>query len=428
MRRSFFVSSVVAVCFTTLAYACSSTTTTKVIVHPDGGATDAGSDAGGDAGQDAAPVPPLGQVMPQVKRFTATGPVLTTPKVVAITYDNDTNRSQLETFMSSFAASSSWATETSEYGVGALTVGTPQHIAGNAPTAPADSDAQALLAANLTAQDGGPPLWGAPDPNTIYALFYPSGTIADDGTGAKCCTDFDGYHGQSEITGVNVAYAIMCSCPGFDGPTIADLPQLTVVASHELVEAATDPFPFSNPAFSETDDAHGVWSFVNGGEVADMCALVDTTFWNPPDLSFTIQRAWSNMAAAAGHDPCVGQPTTPYYQTVPYLPDTALVSGVGIKTNAINIAVGQTATLSLHVYADATAGPFLIGVADYSGNGYLSITGPQDRYNPGDEITAQITVNSQDPQLGNAETFIVTTSPSNQKGPSTYYYGFVAQE
>ena len=40
--------------------------------------------------------------------------------------------------------------------------------------------------------------------------------------------------------------------------------------SHELVEAATDPFPASDPAFYGADQANLVWTLTTGGEVADM--------------------------------------------------------------------------------------------------------------------------------------------------------------
>ena len=51
-----------------------------------------------------------------------------------------------------------------------------------------------------------------------------------------------------EVAGVTVAYALSCACTNdFDGPNVTDLQQRTVNMSHELVEAATDPFAAAGP-------------------------------------------------------------------------------------------------------------------------------------------------------------------------------------
>src|SRR5207244_328184 len=101
--------------------------------------------------------------------------VIASPKVVTITADADANRADFEAFAPQYAASTSWAMQTSEFGVGALTAGTPQHVA----TAPAtDAAAIAALVANLS---GTTPAWGAADPNTIYAFYIPKGAPFDDG-------------------------------------------------------------------------------------------------------------------------------------------------------------------------------------------------------------------------------------------------------
>jgi hypothetical protein len=369
----------------------------------------------------------FGSLMPQVVQLDPSRSVLTSPTVVAITWDNDTNRSAIEAFYPDYAASSSWATQVGEYGVGALAVSAPQHVTGNAPTAPTDSDIQSLLRANLGAS------WGAPNPQAIYALFFPSGSIVDDGTGAKCCTDFDGYHADVVVAGVDVVYSVACSCPGFDGAGVSDIDQITVAAAHETVEAATDPY-YNNPGWAQTDDAHAVWTFATDGEVADLCEFVDTAIWTPPDMTHAIQRTWSNRAAAAGHDPCVGQPTEPYYQTIPDQNDPITIDINALaawRTKGTKIA--QTGTLTLRVYADGAAGPFIVGVDDYSsvwssGPKLLDVSVPSTHVMPGDTITATVTVMAGDSTLGGkAEAFVVNTKPVSGGGPTTYYFGLVGQ-
>src|SRR5690349_1422012 len=89
-----------------------------------------GPDAGApDAFEPDAAQLPLGPLMPQDVAGTPTA-VMAHPTVVAITYDGDANRSDVEALFQQYAASPAWALHVSEYGVGALTVGTPQHLTG----------------------------------------------------------------------------------------------------------------------------------------------------------------------------------------------------------------------------------------------------------------------------------------------------------
>ncbi len=420
-----------------VAIACSSTATQSGDTSgADGGDSEGGAgandggvptdkDSGGPVGGGgmSGPADPvdLGKGMPQVllgsKGATA---VLVSPKVTALTYDNDTNRAEIEAFLPAFAKSVAWSSTTKEYGVSALTVSAPIHLTGNAPTSMTDTQAKAVLKAQA-------PL----DASTIYTLFLPKGTLIDDGTGAKCCTDYDGYHGNYTTGGVTAPYAIVCACPGFDGKAITDLQQITVAAAHETVEAATDPFD-KTPGYSQPDNAHIAWSLVTGGETADMCALADSAYWIPSDMKYMVQRSWSNAAASAGHDPCTGDPTTPYYTTIPTLSDTVTLSDYAVTTSSIKIAKGATGTLKLKVYADtSTAGEFNVQIDDFAGSGYITAKNPTATFKSGDELAIDITVVNADPNYavagGGAEIFQITTTPSNGKGPSVYYWGLVSQ-
>lgn len=382
--------------------------------------------------------PILGPLMPQVLKFQPTGLLLTSPKVLPITFAGDANATDISAFFTQFAQSTAWATQTAEYGIGPLTVLPAAQLSAAAPPALADGDLQTLLTKNLT---GAAPAWGPPDPSTIYAFFVPAGSIVDDGTGAKSCDLFDGYHAAATVGavngagGVSVAYFVVVQCPGFDGPDVTDLQQLTVAASHETIEAVTDPSPDpyqGNPAYLQTDDSHIVWSYTTGGEIADMCEIADTFLWTPPDMTYAIQRVWSNAAAAAGHDPCVGQPTTPYYQTVPEQNDEIALGSPGntFATKGIHVALGQSGTVTLHVYADAAAGPFDISFFDYNnffngGPTLLAFTAPTKTVKPGDTVRASVKVMGQDPTLVNGEAFLVATIPAS--GPTTLYFGLVGQ-
>jgi hypothetical protein len=401
-----------------------------------GGKAGTGGEAGA-GGAGGGVQSPLAGLMPrEVLIDNDSTSVLKAPKVMPITYDNDANRADIEAFVPNFAQSAAWTDETAEYGVGALTLATPRHIAGNAPLAPTDDDVTALLTANLG--DATSP-WGIPDRNTIYAFFFPDGTIENGGDGLVCCTDDDGYHSSFQVGNVEVPYAVLCQCPTFDGPNITNLEQLTVVAAHEIVEAVTDSF-YDDPGYAQADDDHAVWSYVTGGELADMCEYADTTFWTPPDMKYMVQRTWSNKAAAAGHDPCVGDPTKPYYQAFPEESDAVSIaysSYIGTpcapwKTVGTTIAMGATGMVTLDIHADAPSGPFNFSLQDWNyigncGPALLDFTVPSAPVKDGDKIQVSIKVLGQDPNLGAAEAYQVTLSPVSGNGPSTYNYGLVGQ-
>src|SRR4051794_34914972 len=48
---------------------------------------------------------------------------------------------------------------------------------------------------------------------------------------------------------------------------------ITIAVSHELIEAATNPLPVTNPAFNLVDNAHFFFEFEVPTENGDLCAL-----------------------------------------------------------------------------------------------------------------------------------------------------------
>jgi hypothetical protein len=232
-----------------------------------------------------------------------------------------------------------------------------------------DATIQSWLAAKLEAAD---PAFGAPDPGTVYTLFYPAGvTVTLDGS--QSCVDFNGYHQELALDashgGASVAYAVVPRCPTVDG--VNGLSAVTAVASHELVETATDPFPLSNPAYLQVDDAHFYWTEVLGGsEVADLCVRAAGPLVALGDLPYVVQRTWSNAAALAGHDPCVPAPTeTAYFNSAPGLGVVStLVNGQRVDVDGVQVAVGASAIIPLRLFSDApTSGPWTVSARPAAG-------------------------------------------------------------
>jgi hypothetical protein len=375
--------------------------------------------------------PSLGSLMPQA--ISAGAAVMATPTVIPITWVNDPSVVDIEKFYPEYKASPAWAIQTAEYGIGPLTVGAAQHITG-VPAA-SDDELRTILTANVT---GAAPAWGAPDANTVYAFFLPADAAFDDGTGALCCVDYDGYHDDVIVSGVDVAYSIQCMCGAdFPPPGITPLQELTTTAAHELVEAVTDPHPAHKLAYADVDPAHEVWTYVTEGEIADLCEFAETEFWtNPPNMTYTIQRMWSNAAARAGTDPCVGDPTVPYYQAVPDQLDAAMIApfGQNVATRATKIAMGATGTITLQLAGTVGSGPFTVTAFDvasvYFGatSPLLTFVQPTGMFALNDTVEVKVTVAAKDTALGGTggEAFEIDTKPVNG-GPTTFFYGLITQ-
>ena len=146
---------------------------------------------------------------------------------------------------------------------------------------------------------------------------------------------------------------------------------VTGAASHELAEAATDPYPSTNPAWVEVDEAHFYWDrALGGGEVGDMCAQFDGSFVKFPELPYLVQRIWSNKAALAGQEPCPPPPPNENYFTAPPVLNDSIslmVGGQAINETGVKIEVGMTRGVDLDLWSDAsTDGPFMVHVDDTS--------------------------------------------------------------
>jgi len=285
--------------------------------NPDGGSStpgDAGAPGSDAAGDTAAPPPEITVDAPQI--LSAGGPVMKTPKVVPIYFANDAFQPQLQSFLGKLPKSAYWKAISAEYGVGDIGLAdTPVVATEKAPTTAQDhGDPTAPSAIKTFLQDhldGAHAGWPAADENSIYTIFYPATTTVKLDT-AQSCAQFGGYHNETTVGATKIVYAILPRCSGA-AEGLSDFDSLTVAASHELWEAASDPYPFTAAAFNQPDDAHLVWQEFPLPELGDMCAQNLNSNVKPAELGFTVQRMWSNLAAKHGHDPCVpNAATTPF--------------------------------------------------------------------------------------------------------------------
>jgi hypothetical protein len=335
------------------------------------GAADAGTDA--DNGQPSTMYPAPHPAPPQV--VSGGGKVLTSPKIVPVFFkgDDPTITASVVDFVNKVGPTQYWKANTYEYGVGPATDLPAVDLDEVAPATLDDSTIQTWLAGKLNGAD---PLWPAADANTIFLINYPTGTSITlpggfGGGTSQSCVDFGGYHSNITLDAAhgnqNVAYAVIPRCADFGGMTGIDA--VTATASHELIEAATDPYPQSNtPGYAQPDQSHFYWLFgFGGGETADMCAQMPDAFTKFAELPYTVQRSWSNVAVKQGHDPCVPPlPGEVYFNAVPVLTDNITINiGQSITMKGVKIPVGQTKTIDLDLYSDGdTGGPFTVDVKD----------------------------------------------------------------
>jgi hypothetical protein len=342
-------------------------TTSTTTSSTGGGGGSGGSGVGGE-GQPSDKYPAFHPPVPTVVSYG--GPVLASPKIVPVFFTNDdaTTVSALKDFTNQIGGTNYWAATTSEYGVGPATGATTVDLMEAAPSTIDDSEIETWLAGKLENAD---PLWPAADENTVYVLYYPAGTTVTL-QGSQSCQTFGGYHANITLDAahgsMDVAYAVVPRCANFGGMSAMDA--TTSSASHEMIEAATDPYPFTNPAYADVDNQHAYWSrALGGGETGDMCAQFAQAFTQFAELPYLVQRTWSNKQALAGHDPC--QPELPgevYFNGAPELDLVPItVFGQPVNVRGVSIPVGMSKTIEVDLFSEAsTNGPFTIHADDLS--------------------------------------------------------------
>jgi len=123
-----------------------------------------------------------------------------------------------------------------------------------APRRISDSGVQSYLSGLFTA--GSIPV----STSTIYGVYLPQGTVSTLGS-SRSCTSYCGYHSSYVRNGQTILYAVLpyndCSGCSLNGKTVLDM--MTIVTSHEIREAITDP-------------VNAWWESASGYEADDKCA------------------------------------------------------------------------------------------------------------------------------------------------------------
>lgn len=200
------------------------------------------------------------------------GPVISHVKVVAVFWGSAVpNQASLADFYTSIVDSPhlDWL---SEYNTSKQTIGRGSFLgsyvdsAAPARSSLADEDIQAEIG-RLIDQGKVP----APDADTLYMVHFPAG-VSISMQNNYSCQQFCAYHGTFTNQGKYVYYGVM---PDFSGGcqscggTGDKLKNTTIVTSHELVEAITDPA--IGIANEKNDASYLAWYDDQGGEIGDVC-------------------------------------------------------------------------------------------------------------------------------------------------------------
>jgi hypothetical protein len=237
--------------------------------------------------------------------------VLHSPTLVTILASNDDMAAELSAFSAIVPQSTFWSATAAEYGLGSITVGPT--LVGPTITAGQYSSTQlsAYIGGVLATADAGVP----PNGDTIYLVYMPTGATYLGAFSNDC-----GYHTEypyGASTGDQIATVSRCT-PYADQET--ELGAMTRVATHEIVESATDPLGkgYTLGDTSKTPWTSSIWAgWVGAGliELGDLCEGTRTfqALTGAPDGGWEYQRMWSNAGAAAGGDPCIPPSVLPYY-------------------------------------------------------------------------------------------------------------------
>jgi hypothetical protein len=315
---------------------------------PTGGATNTGSGTGTGTGTGTgASVTPYDPAFPPMvpQVWKGSGEVLSAPQVIPVFWSGDTMQSQLTTFLSNYLVRSTSWTALAEYGIGRGTVGNPAVIA----TAPAsqldEAGVQNLVLGRI--QDGTLP---RPDANTLYTLYFPlSVTLLHEG--GTSCVDFAGYHtAAKQADGTRVAIAVIPRCRR------STLALLTYATSHELAEAAADPYL---AAWNTMRDPYVLWSVpLHGAELGDLCENLVDAAYNESGVG-VVTRLFSNAAMQAYKNPCLPAPSGASFFSVARPTELRTVS-IGSDLHDLEdvpVPAGQTRAIEVRSMSDLKPGP-----------------------------------------------------------------------
>ncbi len=355
-------------------------------VVTDSGSADTGTSEAAP-GDGACPPPPTGAFTEAMHAPLPTvtylgGPILTAPQIITFTFPTTSNVAALQAFGQNITESSWFSDVSKDYcypdggscitsgpaglSVAISTAADPTYVDDFGQNGDAGvtggTDLEAFINQQIAAAVAAHTI-PAPGPSSLYAFYFPSTTTITSPYVGNSCQAYSGYHNAMTYTDgtTPIYYAILPDC---GSGSARDLQSVMIAASHEIIEATTDPLvgsgwyldiAMSADAGITTDQyRNDPWTNMQFGEVGDNCESVSFHTWPLDDAGSVAQRIWSISAAAAGHNPCVPVPAgETYYNASP--------------DKAIYVAnVGDTFTVDLSAFSDVSRPAWAVEALDYT--------------------------------------------------------------
>jgi hypothetical protein len=321
------------------------------------------------------------------------GPFIRNPRIVTITFTRDEPQvvAKVEQFGDTITQTSWWREVVDSYCakpddcIGEAQPGPHVRLGDALPSSMQEIDVDKLLEREAKAGRFGPL-----DPNTLLLLYLPKGVTLEGLSSKYCAGGPRAFHRSIEVENQNVAFAALPRC--------GDEAELTATASHELVEAVTNPNPSSRGFAFERSSAN-LGFLAAGLEPVDPCGLITMDSHWIPEAGFVVQQAWSNRAAALGRDPCVpSRPDRPYLALVP-------------RESTVRLnKEGASATIALDARSDRPVPKWAISALDLTGYRdhaeYVDLSLDKSTIESGQSATLTITVR----MLGKSETVVGAVS------------------
>jgi hypothetical protein len=251
----------------------------------------------------------------------------------------------------------------------------------------------------------------------------PPGVSVTLGGADACSLGAGGYHEDALVDptadagGEELVYAVILNCGQGATSGIA-----TIDASHEIFEAATDPYPLTHPGYLSFDADHLANEIYQAAqsETGDACEFWQSSYdYEPAPFVFFVQRMWSNQRMREGHNPCAPRPLGAYYGLTPFAdqldPIHVDLTAVGVgprTTKGYKVAIGQSRTFDIGFYSDAPIdGDWTVTAIVPPYMGLLGFMGPSLEPVP-PIVNGQLTVTIDRPSGRNGHKAHVTVTPT----------------
>jgi hypothetical protein len=360
-----------------VAFACDPTSSSRASVH-----VPRTVPAAAPAPADAADGRLLARTLPRIEYRG--GRFLRNPRLLTITFTSDDPKwvTRLEQFGAVMTRSAWWHEVSADYCakpglcIEEGSAAPPVQLDEVLPAEVRDTDIEALLRRSASTGQ-----LGALDENTLLLVYLPEGVVLVDQTTRYCAGRARALHRSLEIDNARIPFAVLPRC--------GDEAELTGTASHEILEATTNPFPAERGfAFLMSSAQSGFTAA--GVEPVDPCGLITMDRHWTTENGFVVHRAWSNRAAALAHDPCVpSRADLPYVMLVPREPAVRLARE------------GETVSIELDASAAGVPKTWAISAFDLSGYQddaqYVELGLAKSTIKSGESVTLTITSRKANP-------------------------------